>query len=118
ISSATDPRSLVTSYVRNGFGDVIQETSPDTGVTVYVRDARGLPTSITDARGVETQLTYDLSGRLTAKVYPISTGENVTFTYDAVSGGNKGKSRLTGATDQTGSTAFAYNELGQATAES
>ena len=38
----SDPRSLATTYVRNGFGEVIQETSPDAGVTTYVRDARGL----------------------------------------------------------------------------
>ncbi|MEW5965296.1 MAG: hypothetical protein AB1749_17285, partial [Pseudomonadota bacterium] len=38
----------VTSYVRNGFGEVIRQTSPDSGITDYVRDARGLVTETTE----------------------------------------------------------------------
>jgi YD repeat-containing protein len=36
ITAYGDPRSLTTSYIRDGFGDVIQRTSPDTGTTVIV----------------------------------------------------------------------------------
>jgi len=51
--------------VRNGFGDVIRRTSPDTGATDYVYNALGKPTQITDARSVVTNLTYDNAGHLT-----------------------------------------------------
>jgi len=44
VASYSDPRNLVTSYVRNGFGEVIQKVSPDTGTMTYVREARGLIT--------------------------------------------------------------------------
>jgi YD repeat-containing protein len=50
VTAYTDPRTLVTTCVRNGFGEVIREASPDTGITDFVRDARGLVTQRTDAR--------------------------------------------------------------------
>ena len=52
LSSLTDAEDLTTSFVLNGFGDVICQTSPDTGVTDYVVNAMGLVTSKTDARGI------------------------------------------------------------------
>jgi YD repeat-containing protein len=113
LQTYTDPRSLVTSYVRNGFGEAIQEASPDSGTTVYVRDARGLVTQMTDARGVVTNFTYDNAGRtLTRKPVGAAT-ENVTYTWDQITGGNKGKGRLTGISDESGSTAWKYDALGQ-----
>jgi YD repeat-containing protein len=51
ISSYRDDRTITTSYVRNGFGEVIQEVSPDAGTTTFTR---GLVTSETDGRGVVT----------------------------------------------------------------
>ena len=42
IASVTDARTNATAYVRNGWGDIIRETSPDRGVTDYVYDERGL----------------------------------------------------------------------------
>lgn len=50
VTAYADPRGLTTAYVRNGFGEIIQESGPDVGATVIVRDARGLATSITDPR--------------------------------------------------------------------
>lgn len=38
-------------------------------------------------------------GRLT-KTYPAATGENITYTWDDVTSGNKGKGRLTKVQDQ------------------
>src|SRR5919109_4160188 len=73
-----DPLNLQTTYVRNGFGEVIRQTSPDTGITDYVREARGLITQMTDARGIVTQYAYDDAGRRTAKTFPTAPGENVT----------------------------------------
>jgi YD repeat-containing protein len=77
--------------------EVIQETSPDMGTTVYVRDARGLVTQQTDGRGVVTDMTYDNAGRMLTKSFPAASAENVTYTYDSIAGGNKGVGRLTSA---------------------
>ncbi len=69
--------------MRNGFGDAIQEASPDAGTTVFVYDARGLATQKTDGRSVVTNLSYDNSGRLLTETYPAATAENVTYTLTA-----------------------------------
>jgi CRISPR-associated endonuclease Cas3-HD len=37
----------------------------------------------------------DAAGRILTKTYPAATAENVTYTYDDVTSGNKGKGRLT-----------------------
>jgi YD repeat-containing protein len=115
VTAYQDPRSITTTYVRNGFGEVIQAVSPDAGTTTYTRDARGLVTSETDGRGVVTNRTYDTAGRLLTESYPAATAENVTYTYDNVTtpATNKGKGRLTGITDQSGSIAYVYDALGR-----
>jgi RHS repeat-associated protein len=115
VTAYADPRLITTNYVRNGFGEVIQEQSPDAGTTVYVRDARGLVTQMTGGRGVVSTMTYDTAGRLLTVAYPAAPAENVTYAYDAVLSGNKGKGRLTSIVDQSGSTAFAYDVLGRVT---
>jgi YD repeat-containing protein len=112
-----DPRSLQTTYVRNGFGDVIQRVSPDTGTTTYVYDPRGLVTQMTDARGVVTNYAYDKAGRMTAKTFPAASAENVAYTYDSTANGNKGIGRLTSVTDLSGSTATTYDVRGNVLSE-
>jgi RHS repeat-associated protein len=112
-----DPRNITTTYVRNGFGEVIQEASPDAGTTVYVRDARGLVTQQTDGRGVVTTMTYDNAGRLLTETYPAAAAENVTYTYDDILNGNKGKGRLTKVQDQSGTTELVYDVFGRVTSD-
>lgn len=111
-TSVTDPRSLTTSYVYDGFGRVIQETSPDRGSIIYILDKAGNRISQTDARGVVVNRTFDRLNRVTAETYPASPTENIVYTYDATNGGNFGMGRLTGFTDETGSTTLTYNERG------
>jgi RHS repeat-associated protein len=112
LTSVTDPRLLVTSYVYDGFRRVIQESSPDKGTTVYTLDLAGNRVSQADARGVVTLRTFDKLNRVTAETFPASPGENIAYSYDATSGGNKGIGRFTGYTDETGSTRLTYNERG------
>lgn len=112
-----DPRTLQTDYVRNGFGDVIRRTSPDSGITDYVLDARGLVTQITDARSVVTDLTYDDAGRMLTKTFPGASAENITYSYDATAGGNKGIGRLTQLQSQNVTIAFTYDARGNVTQE-
>jgi YD repeat-containing protein len=61
---------------------VIRETSPDAGVTTYVRDLRGLVTQMTDGRGVVSNMSYDNAGRLLTVAYPAAVAENMTYSYD------------------------------------
>jgi RHS repeat-associated protein len=110
--SVTDPRTLITTYVRDGFGRIIEEISPDKGRTIYKLDNAGNRTNETDARGVVTRRTFDALNRVTQETFPASTGENITYTYDATNGGNCGVGRLTGYTDESGSTTLRYNERG------
>ena len=112
VTSYKDPRNIITSYVRNGFGEVIQEVSPDAGTTTLVRDARGLVTQATDGRGIIANMAYDTAGRLLTAVYPATAADNVTYTYDAIAAGNKGKGRLTGIDDRPGAAAYVYDALG------
>lgn len=117
VISVTDARALETAYVLNGFGDVIRETSPDTGVTDIWYDAAGRAIKRVDARGVETEFTHDDLGRPLTKTYAASASENVTYTYDATAGGNKGVGHLTRIVDPSGDTEFTYNALGQVARE-
>jgi RHS repeat-associated protein len=120
ITGYADPNSLATGYVRDGFGEVIQQSSPDSGTTVYVYDysqVTGKVIKITDARGIETDLSYDVAGRLTGKTFPATPGEKFTLSWDETAGGNKGIGRLTKADGQGGRVQLTYNKLGQITQE-
>jgi RHS repeat-associated protein len=111
--SVTDARSLTTTYVRDGFGDVIRQVSPDTGKTDFWFDANGAVVKQIDARNIETDYTNDYAGRVLTMTFPASSSENTTYAYDSTSGGNKGVGKLTSVSDQSGSTSFVYNSLGQ-----
>lgn len=102
----------MTTHIRNGFGEAIQEASPDAGTTVYVRDARGLVTQSTDGRGIVTNYTYDNLGRETSRSFPSAAAEAVTLTWDSTASGNKGVGRLTSLADESGTTAFVYDARG------
>ena len=91
VTAYSDPRSLVTTYVRNGFSEVIRQNSPDSGITDTVRDARGLATQVTDGRGVVTAMTYDNAGRMLTRTFAAAPAENLTYTYDDIAAGNKGR---------------------------
>ncbi|MFO1121921.1 MAG: RHS repeat-associated core domain-containing protein [Hyphomicrobiales bacterium] len=117
LTAYKDPRTITTTYVRNGFGEVIQEASPDAGTTVLVRDQRGLVTQQTDGRGIVANMTYDAAGRLQTATYPADGSQNVSYAYDATTGGNKGIGRLTSQTDGSGSMAWVYDAQGRITSE-
>jgi YD repeat-containing protein len=117
VTAYTDPRNLTTAYIRNGFGDVIRETNPDTGITDYTYDARGLATQIKDARLVIANMAYDNAGRIATRVFPAATTENVTFAYDSILTGNLGKGRLTQLTDPAGNSKFVYDARGNLLSE-
>lgn len=115
VTSQSDFRTLSTTYVYDGFNRVIQAISPDTGTTVYNYDLAENVTSQTDARGVVTSRTFDALNRPLTVTFPAYSGENMAFTYDSTAGGNKGVGRLTGITDESGTTALTYDDVGNVT---
>lgn len=113
VASVADARMLTTSYVRNGFGEAIRVSSPDTGVTDYWYSAAGNVTKRIDARSIQTDMTWDGLGRITSMTFPSQPALDRTYTYDSVSGGNKGIGRLTSVADGSGSTAYVYDAQGR-----
>jgi RHS repeat-associated protein len=118
VTGVTAPRTLTTNYVYDGFGHVIQQSSPDTGTTSYTLDEDGNRVKETDARGIVTNRTFDKLNRVLTETYPASASENIAYTYDANGSGNFGIGHLTGFTDESGSTAFTYNERGDVITDS
>lgn len=111
LTQVTDAEGNVTTYVYNGFGEVISQTSPNTGVTAYSYDNNGNRLTQTDARDITVSYSYDPLNRLTSIVYPDST-ENISYTYDQIDNGNFGVGRLTQVNDESGSTAYHYDRRG------
>ena len=102
----------MTNRVIDGFGLTIQEQSPDRGTITYWYDAADRLTKKVDAKGQETLYVYDKAGRQLTETYTGASAENITYTYDATGGGNKGVGRLTGVTDASGATAFTMTRRG------
>jgi YD repeat-containing protein len=112
LTSVTDPRNLTTSYGMNAYGEALTLTSPDTGTTTHTYDNAGNLKTKTDAKGQLTTYSYDALNRLTQAVY--AGGLTITYTYDQ---GINGAGRLTSITDNTGSTAYAYDNRGRIISE-
>jgi len=108
LRSVTDPRSLTTSYARSALGELTAEQSPDAGATVRTFDAAGNVLTRTNANGTSVAYTYDALDRVTRIAY--SDGQAESFTYDE---GANGRGRLTGITDSSGATAYAYDPHGR-----
>ncbi|WP_444902555.1 RHS repeat-associated core domain-containing protein [Microbulbifer sp. SSSA007] len=115
ITEVIDPRNNSTLYEYDLAGNLLKLVSPDTGTSTHVYDTAGNLTSSTDARGIVSKLTYDALNRLTSIDYPASPSEKATFTYDSIEGGNKGRGRLTGYSNDAGSTVLTYDALGRIT---
>lgn len=75
-----DPKGNATEYVYNGYGDLIQVISPDTGTTYYDYDAAGNRIRQTDAKGQVTEYRYDALNRLTQIIDPSQTSASATMT--------------------------------------
>jgi YD repeat-containing protein len=117
LTSVSDPRGVVTTYRRNRFGEVVELNSPDTGRTVYELDAAGNRVKRTDSQGVVIEFGYDAGNRLTAKSFPTSPSENVTYEYDEPTPGRYGIGRLTRTADPSGWTELSYDARGNVTLE-
>lgn len=117
LTRVTDPKGLDTTYSYNGFGDQVQSSSPDTGITSFTYDSAGNRASQTDARGITTTYQYDALNRLTQVGYP-TTSLNVSYTYDVTqpvcqAGETYSTGRLTLMVDGSGSTQYCHDRFGQ-----
>ena len=111
VTRYTDPRSIDTTTTYNGFGDILTEASADRGTMSYIYNNRGLVTSMLDARSIVSTYEYDNGGRLTARRFPATPAEDVTFVYDYVNGANVvGRGKIRKVTDQTGYTETTYDQ--------
>ena len=106
-----DPKSNVTSYVYNGFGDRIQQTSPDSGTTVTYYDPDSNVTETLDASSNEADMTYDALDRLATRDYPADSSLNVAIYYDS-SGHGYSVGHMTGASDAAGTLSQDWNQQG------
>jgi RHS repeat-associated protein len=117
VLSVKNPLNHTTSYVYDGFGERIQEASPDSGTAVYYFDPDGNLTKQILAGSLEADMAYDADDRMTGTTYPSDSTLNTTLTYDQTGHGD-GIGRLTSATDKVGTLSLTYDERGNVTAES
>ena len=119
IATVTDANSHVTSYSYNGFGERVQQISPDTGTTQYEYSLAGNLITKTKALGTaDAQVIayeWDALNRLTLINYP-GTTKDVTYTWDENSHGIS-KGRLTTVADASGVTGYSYNGHGLVTSK-
>jgi len=107
MDSVTDPRNLTTTYASNGFGDIFSIVSPDTGTTGVSFDVRGRVQSRTDASSSVTNYGWDPLDRMASRT---RNGVTEAFSYDQ---GSYGIGHLTGISDSSGQSSYAYNPDGQ-----
>ncbi|WP_408952764.1 RHS repeat-associated core domain-containing protein [Lysobacter sp. Hz 25] len=84
LTQVNDPKGLNTTYGYNGFGDQVQLSSPDTGVTTRSYNAAGQVATKQDANDAAPHTyTYDALGR--TKTVSYGSGANdVEYDYDTV----------------------------------
>lgn len=116
LTEVTDPKGLKTTYARNGFGEVVTQTSPDTGVTAFTYDSAGNVLTRTDARGVTANYSYDALGRTTAVAFG-DPGADIHYVYDQPSaqcaeGERAGIGRIASMIDPSGRTDYCYSAMG------
>lgn len=116
LTQVTDPKGLKTNYNYNGLGDLIQLTSPDTGVVTYTYDSAGNRKTQKDALKQTSTYTYDALNRLTGIGYA-TTSLNVVYTHDSnqaacAIGETFSQGRLTRLADASGNTQYCYDRFG------
>jgi RHS repeat-associated protein len=80
LTSSTNPAGHITSFLYDGYGQMIRTTLPDLSVMEQSTTARGDVSWVTDARGIRTDFTYNARRERTST----SQGGRVTQTaYDA-----------------------------------
>ena len=116
LTQVTDPRSLITRYLRNGLGDALELISPDTGTAQNTHDAAGNLKTRLDNRSVLATYAYDPLNRLSSLVYskPGEASMSVIWGYDQTGAGfSHGIGRLTSTQFTGGSATYSYDPQGR-----
>jgi RHS repeat-associated protein len=116
INQVIDPNNLTTTYQYDGFGQVVRQESPDTGITRMTYDEAGYLKTRTDARGITSTYSYDALNRVIGVAYPDSS-RNVGFVYDTAPAECPAAERFhTGRvarmTDPSRTTLYCYDRFG------
>ncbi len=122
VTRVVDPRGATTDYEHDVLGMTLEIDSPDAGQTSMEYDPAGNMKRHIDGRGIESIYQYDAINRLESVTYPGDPSENVSFTYDDQSTDsqgtpNYGVGRLTGYSNNAGSTSLRYDPLGNVISE-
>jgi RHS repeat-associated protein len=112
IKSITDPRNLTTSYTVDSLGNLSQQTSPDTGVTIADHDEAGNLITRTDARGKTATYHYDSLNRISQIAYDDQT---VSYIWDSCT---NGIGRLCSLTNANSTISYRYDSHGRLTQKS
>ncbi len=115
LTGVQDPRGLVTSYGRNGYGDAQTQSSPDTGSSSYSYDANGNLLTRVNGAGMQETYTYDAADRVSTKTVWHPSGGSITYTFSyGTSGVEAG--RLVQVSSASGLTlTYSHNQLGEVT---
>jgi RHS repeat-associated protein len=116
LRTITDPKRLSTDYLHNGLGDLLWQSSPDTGETAYEYEADGSVKRKQTADGHVRRTTYDSVGRVVEVVYDDDSTTHVTYDVASAScaeGHTFAQSRLSKVTDSSGSTEYCYDRRGR-----
>lgn len=100
-----------TTYQYDGFGNLLQQNSPVTGLENNWYDAAGNLIKKIDAKGITVNYQYDALNRVTSLAYGNAELDQ-TYVYDE---GIYGKNKLTSFTLGDQHTRYQYNFLGQIT---
>jgi RHS repeat-associated protein/uncharacterized repeat protein (TIGR02543 family) len=109
VMSVTDPRNLTTSYSRDSLGNVSQQSSPDTGITLSDHDAAGNLLTRTDARGKVAQYRYDSLNRVSEIA---DDDDTVRYTWDSCA---NGIGRLCSVSNANSTVSYRYDRHGRIT---
>jgi RHS repeat-associated protein len=115
LTSIADANDNLTTHQHDDFGNLLDATSPDTGLTKYRYFGVNLLRKKTLADGTVIEYFYDAQNRLTLADFP-DDSKNITYNYDEPGSAN-GMGRLTSMEDPSGTTVFHYNALGKVTRE-
>ncbi|RJQ49599.1 MAG: hypothetical protein C4538_02020 [Nitrospiraceae bacterium] len=110
LKKVTDDHGNPTDIVYDTLSRKKEMIDPDMGHWYYDYDANGNLTYQKDAKNREIWFEYDVLNRVTLKNYP--TGTDIVYTYDEPTSTNP-KGRLTTLIDNSGTTLFYYDEMGQ-----
>jgi len=105
-----------TRYLRNGFGDITQVISPDTGTTTLDWDAAGNLRTRTDSRGVVARYRHDPDHRLTGLVFSVPGEPDLELGWAYSQTGPDfayGGGRLTSSRFPAGSALYRYTGQGR-----